>query len=84
VGRKETLGRPSRRWEDNKLELQVVGWRGGGADWIDLAPEKEKWRALVNAVMNFTFVDPCITAQFIKKIPKRCNSVSKCYYSIFI
>jgi hypothetical protein len=43
-----------------------VGW-GRGADWIDLAPEKGKRRALVNAVMNLTFMGPCIIVQFIKK-----------------
>jgi len=43
------LGSPRHRWEDNiKKDLQYVGW--GGMDWIDLA--RERWRALVNAVMN--------------------------------
>jgi hypothetical protein len=41
------LGRPTRRWED----LQVVGCEG--LDWIDLAQDRDKWRALVNVVMNF-------------------------------
>jgi hypothetical protein len=53
VGRPEgrrPLGRPRRRWEDNiKIYLQDVGW---GMDWIDLAQDRDRWRPLVNAVMN--------------------------------
>jgi hypothetical protein len=46
------LGRPRRRWEDNiKMDLREVGW-GGGADWIDLAQDKDRWRAVVYTVMN--------------------------------
>jgi hypothetical protein len=49
--RRRPLGRPRRRWEDNiKMDLQQVGW--GGMDWIDMAQDRDRWRALVSAVMN--------------------------------
>jgi hypothetical protein len=48
---KRPLGRPRRRWEDNiKMDLQEVGYEG--MDWIDVAQDKDRWRALVNAAMN--------------------------------
>jgi hypothetical protein len=54
VGRPEgrrPLGRPRHRWEDSiKMDLQEVGW--GGIDWIDMAQDRDRWQALVNAVMN--------------------------------
>jgi hypothetical protein len=53
VGRPEgrrPFGRPRRRWEDNiKMALQEVGW---GMDWIDMAQDRDRWRAVVSAVMN--------------------------------
>ena len=46
------LGRPRRRWEDNiKMDLEEAG-RGCG-DWVRLAQDRDRWRALVSTVMNF-------------------------------
>jgi len=54
VGKPEvrrSLGRPRRRWEDIiKMDLQEVG--GGCEDWMELAQDRERWRALVSTVMN--------------------------------
>ena len=48
---KRPLGRPRRRWEDNiKMDLQEVG--GGSEDWMELAHDRDRWRALVSTVMN--------------------------------
>jgi hypothetical protein len=45
------LGRPRRRWEDGiRMDLEEIGW--GGVEWIHLAQDRDRWRALVNAVMN--------------------------------
>jgi hypothetical protein len=48
---KRKLGRPRRRWEDNiKMNIQEVRW--WGIYWIDMAQDRDSWRALVNAIMN--------------------------------
>ena len=52
---KRLLGRPRRRWEINiKMDLQEMG-RGCG-DWMGLAQDRDRWRALVSTVMNFGVV----------------------------
>jgi hypothetical protein len=45
------LGRPRRKWVDNiKMDLREIGW--DGVDWIELAQDRDQWRALVTTVMN--------------------------------
>ena len=52
---KRPLGRPRRRWEDNiKMDLREVG--GGCGDWMELAQDRGRWRALVSTVMKFRVV----------------------------
>jgi hypothetical protein len=49
---KTLLGKPRCRWVDNiKMDLREKEW--GGTDWIDLAYDRDQWRALVNTVINF-------------------------------
>jgi hypothetical protein len=48
---KRPLGSTRRRWVDNiKIDLREIGWDGG--DWIDLAQDRDQWRALVKVVIN--------------------------------
>jgi hypothetical protein len=62
---KRPLGRPRRRWVDNiKMDLLEIGW--GGVDWIGLARDRDRWRALVNAVMNL-------------RVPKNAGKLSSGY-----
>ena len=50
--RKSSLRRPRRRWEDNiKMDFREVGCDPG--EWIDLAEDRDQWRAYVRALMNF-------------------------------
>ena len=46
------LGRPRHRWEDN-IKTDLLEVLCGGMDWNELAQDRDRWRALVNAVMNF-------------------------------
>jgi hypothetical protein len=47
---KRPLGRPRHRWVDINMDLREIGW--DGMDCIDLAQDRDQWRALVNTVMN--------------------------------
>jgi hypothetical protein len=54
---KRPLGRPRRRWEDEiRMDLRETGC--GSADWIQLAQDRDRWRALVNTVMNLRVLAP--------------------------
>jgi hypothetical protein len=54
---KRPLGRSRRRWEDGiRMDLREIGF--GGVDWIRLAQDRDQWRAVVSAVMNFRVLAP--------------------------
>jgi hypothetical protein len=54
---KGPLGGPRRRWEDGiKMDRREIGW--GGVEWIHLAQDRDRWRAVVNAVMNIRVLAP--------------------------
>jgi hypothetical protein len=51
------LGRPRRRWEDGtRMDLREIGL--GGVDWIRLSQDRDRWRAVVSAVMNLPVLAP--------------------------
>jgi hypothetical protein len=55
---KRPLGRPRHRWEDGiRMNLRETGW-GGLVVWIQLAQDRDRWRAVVNAVMNLRVLAP--------------------------
>jgi hypothetical protein len=70
---KRPLGRTRRRWEDNiKMDFREIGW--GGMDWIYLAQDKDRWRALVNTVLNLwvpqnvgEFLGGCATGEYSRR-----------------
>jgi hypothetical protein len=54
---KRPLERPRRRWEDGiEMDLREIGW--GGVEWIHLPQDKDRWRAVVSAVMNLRVLAP--------------------------
>jgi hypothetical protein len=54
---KRRLGRPRRRWEDGiRMDLREIGL--GSVDWIQFAQDRDRWRALVNTVMNLRVLSP--------------------------
>jgi hypothetical protein len=69
---KRPVGTPRRRWVDSiNMDLGDIG--GGGMDWIDLAQDRDRWRALVKTVMNLRvpqnagkFLSSCTTGGFSK------------------
>jgi hypothetical protein len=70
VGKREgkiPLGRPRRSWEDNiKMDLKEIGYEG--MDWIEPAQDRDRWRALVNAVMNAeNFLTSCKPVSFSRR-----------------
>jgi hypothetical protein len=75
------LGRPRHRWENNiRMDLREVGW--GCVDWMELAQERDRWRALVSAVMNLrvpqnagNFLTSCRPVSFSRRT--LLNGVSK-------
>jgi hypothetical protein len=54
---KRSLERPRHRWEDGiRMDLREIGW--GSVDWIQLAQDRDRWRDLVNMVMNMRVLTP--------------------------
>jgi hypothetical protein len=54
---KRPLGRPRYRWEDGiRMDLREIGWRS--VEWIQLAQDRDRWRAVVNTVMNLPVLAP--------------------------
>jgi hypothetical protein len=55
--RKRPLGKLKRRWEDAiRMDLREIGW--GSVEWIQLAQDRDRWRALLNTVMNLRVLAP--------------------------
>jgi hypothetical protein len=54
---KRPLGRPRRRWDDGiRMDLREIGW--GSVEWSQSVQDRDRWRALVNALMNLRVLEP--------------------------
>jgi hypothetical protein len=62
--RKRLLGRPKRRWVDN-IKINLVGLEWGDVDWIGLPQNRDRWRALVHAVMNICVIQNAVATQMM-------------------
>ncbi|KAJ4445187.1 hypothetical protein ANN_06988 [Periplaneta americana] len=72
--RKRALGRPRRKWEDNiKMDLREVGY--DGSDWINLAQDKDRWRAYVRAAMNLRDFERVRIVMKVLVLISRSNSL---------
>ncbi|KAJ4432547.1 hypothetical protein ANN_21170 [Periplaneta americana] len=71
---KRPLGRPRRRWEDNKMDLREMGY--DGRDWINLAQDRDQWRAYVRAAMNLRVSSAFSFGSSVQAIPLETGSVS--------
>jgi hypothetical protein len=59
VARKRPLGRPNRRWKDGiRMDLREIGLGEGVVDWIRLPQDRDRWRAVLNAVTNLRVLAP--------------------------
>jgi hypothetical protein len=60
------VGRPRRKWEDGiAMDRRVIGWRS--VEWIELALDRDRWRALVNTVMNLLVLSPRSYSQRVRR-----------------
>jgi hypothetical protein len=60
---KRPLGRHRRRWlNNNKMDLREIGW--DGMDWIDLAQDRDQWKALVSSIKCWEFLSSCTIGSF--------------------